>query len=162
VRDFQLGYNGTVPSINFDQPAKDAFKKMKELNVSSVAVLNSQGKLYGNLSATDLRVLGADTSFYMNLSKKIEDFMKDIPPNPIFGLNPIFVRPSDNLRLVVRKFVDSGVHRLYLVEEGFELIGVITLAEFIKLLLRCCDEKAITSPPRTPAAIGSSNSSSSQ
>jgi len=53
--------------------------------------------------------------------------MKLVPPHPLFGLNPIFVRPSDSLRMVFRKFVDSGVHRLYVVQDTFEIVGVISV-----------------------------------
>jgi len=100
VRDFQLGVKNEVYSVSFKAPARDAFTLMKEKQVSAVAVLDSYNRLYGNMSATDLRVLGAETSFLSLLSLQVEKYMEFIPPNPVFGLNPIFARPTDTLRVV--------------------------------------------------------------
>lgn len=44
--------------------------------------------------------LGHDGSNMKALQLTMKEFMKLIPPNPIFGLNPVFVRPSDTLRMV--------------------------------------------------------------
>jgi CBS domain-containing protein len=148
VRDFQLGFKNAVARISKDAKAKDAFKLMKELGVSAVAVVTDQDKLYANLSATDLRSIGYDTALFGKVMDSVESYLKLIPPNKVFGVNPVFVRPADDLRQVFRKFVDSGVHRLYVVEDVFNIVGVISLVDVIRLILRSCDERSIASPPR--------------
>jgi len=147
VRDFQLGYKNQVHRISKDSNAKEAFSMMKELGVSAVAVVTDNDKLYANLSATDLRSIGYDTSLFGKLTDSIEAYLKLVQPNKIFGVNPVFARPADDLRLVFRKFVDSGVHRLYVVEDVFTIVGVISLVDVLRLILNCCNEKSVTSPP---------------
>lgn len=37
---------------------------------------------------------------FSKLDLTVKEFLEEIPPNPVFGLNPIFARPSDDLGMV--------------------------------------------------------------
>jgi len=135
IRDTSMGEQKEVIQIHKDQTMKEAFTKIKESKISGIAVVSEFDSLYGNVSASDVKMVGMKSDIFMKLNQTVEEFLTNIPPNPAFGLNPVFIRPSDSVKILARKFVDSGVHRIYLVGEMMKLIGVISLIDFIIFLV---------------------------
>jgi len=68
VQDIKLGYK-EVLSIRSDNSAIEGFNIIKEKKVSGLAVVDGSGKLVGNLSATDLRNVGADINLISRVFK---------------------------------------------------------------------------------------------
>jgi len=143
VKDTSMGAPRDVIQIHKKKSVKEAFTLLKDKGVSGIAVISDFGDLYGNISATDVKVIGLDPNMFMRFNDTIEEFLKSVPENSTFGLNPIFIRPSDTVRVLARKFVDSGVHRIYLVGEMLKVLGVISMIDFMKFLIQEAE------PPKT-------------
>jgi len=135
VRDTTMGVEKTVVQIHKRQTLKEAFTKIKETGVTGIAVTSDMGSLYGNISATDVKMIGMTQDMFMRFNQTVEEFLGTVPPNQAFGLNPIFIRPSDSVKILAKKFVESGVHRIYLVGDMFKILGVISLIDFIMFLV---------------------------
>jgi len=132
-----LGLDKSVIKIDKGKTTREAFKLILEHNISGIAVTGVFEELYGNISGTDFKIVfETNATDFELLDLTIEEFMKRIPPNPIFGYNPIFVTPQDSLKVLVRKFVDPGVHRIFVVHNVMKICGIISMIDFIKFLLQ--------------------------
>jgi len=109
--------------------------------VSGIAVTDAFNRLYGNISATDLNIIGPDYSAFDQLTLSVEEYMKAIPPNRIFGFNPIFIKLVDPLKLLVKMFVDSGIHRIYVVHNVMRICGIISMIDLIKYIIQVAAPK---------------------
>jgi len=138
VGETKLGTNSNVISINKSRTANEAFNLILENKVSGIAITGDFGDLYGNLSATDFKYIGGggpDAKTLDDLNLSIEEYMHKIPPNKVFGLNPIHIRAVDPFKVLIRKLVDSKVHRVYVVHTALRISGVISLIDIIKFIL---------------------------
>jgi len=135
VQEAGFVHNKEVVSINKSRPVKEAFQLILQHKVSGIAVTGDIDQLYGNISATDFNEIGRDEHFLETLNQPIEKFMKVIPPNPVFGLNPIFTTPTETILVLVRKFAATHVHRIYVVHNAMRICGIISLIDLIKYLI---------------------------
>jgi len=136
VEETKLGNTSNVVSINKSRTAREAFKLILDNKVSGIAITGDFDDLYGNLSATDFKYIGGPEAKSLDdLDLAIEEYMHKIPPNKIFGLNPVHIRPVDSFKVLIRKLVDSKVHRVYVVHSALKISGVISLIDIIKFVL---------------------------
>jgi len=75
VESLRLGYK-EVLSVQAEQKAIDAFDTIHDKRVTGLAVVDSSGKLVGNLSATDVRNIGANIDLISRVFKSVEEFLK--------------------------------------------------------------------------------------
>jgi len=74
VEELKLGRSPVV-CVSEDQMAFTAFTLMKEKNVSGVAVVDNEGKLIGNISSTDLKLVGFDMSYFEFLGRSVKEYL---------------------------------------------------------------------------------------
>ena len=65
----------TVISVKEDDSAFTAFELMVEKDIQGVAVVDSDGRLVGNLSIRDLKIVGADMSMFWRLQQSVSNFL---------------------------------------------------------------------------------------
>jgi len=110
----------------------DAFLKMQEDNLSSIAVIDGS-VLVGTLSSSDLRVLlNYD---FPRLLYSVQEFLASIRKEQ--GKKADFIihcSPEANFKEAVRLAMDNHVHRIYIVDERMNPKGVISLSDIIKEL----------------------------
>jgi CBS-domain-containing membrane protein len=124
----------------------DAFVAMNDVKRSALAVTNEQGVLVSNLSASDLKEVGYDLDLYLRLFDTVQDFLKkksvnrNVGPsevNPGIGLPPpIFLGTGNKILQALEVFTRFKVHRIYLVQNEYRPIGVITPAEVLGVFSR--------------------------
>jgi len=129
--------DGTVQSIihltsgaeyvETDTKVADALKLMIKKGISEVAVVDSGGKLVGNLVASDFRKF----SVY-NFSKINESVSKFMSPDPN---SVVTVDPNASLRTIVQKFVNTKTPVIWIVDSQTRPTGCITLKSISKLIL---------------------------
>ena len=141
--------------------AIEAFKIICDNQVSGIAIVDSNGKLVGNISASDLRVIffilfvsffffdfflflvqqqvGYDGKLMSKLLLSVQDFAKLIPKNTDFP-GPYCVRKTATVYDVVEIIRESRTHRVYVVDDEKHPIGVISLIDIIDLMLRSVDQ----------------------
>lgn len=148
----ELGVGSTnVITINGDELVIDALQKMHGEGVSSLAVVDSNNMLLGNISIVDVRLLtkSSQSSLLKNTCKQ---FLTVILSNR--GLAdgkdsfPIFhVTAESTLGRTIAKLVATNAHRLWIVQPpkegqsfmggvGGVLTGVVSLTDIIYLLAK--------------------------
>jgi len=131
VGALRLGYCDVI-TINQNEKTVEAFKKMHNAGVSAVAVVDDNGILVGNVSNTDLKVIGYDAALLSHLFIPITEFLSKLPHNEVIS-GPIAVTPQSTFEEVVLKLQLTRVHRVYVVEAG-KPIGVISGLEIIQAI----------------------------
>jgi len=136
IEEMKIGSKEVV-GISKNTTIRIAFALIVKHKVSGIAVTGEFGELWGNISATDLKYMKDNsTQFQEHLNLTVEEYMTKIPPNYVFGYNPIFIRPVDPFKVLIRKIVDSKIHHIYIVEDAFKILGIISLIDLLKYILQ--------------------------
>jgi len=106
----------------------DGFLLMDKHKVEALAVTDNSGKLIGELSAANLRGLGADIFTRMELS--VEEFIKG-------HRLPETCQPAARLKDVITQLARTGSHRLWVVDAEAKPIGIVSLTDVMKALMLC-------------------------
>jgi len=131
VSDLKLGLKEVI-SIESDQLTVDAFRTIYDKKVLGVAVVE-HGKLIGNISASDIKsVLNEDMSGWENLYIPCRNFVRDVLKMTKLHIVCTF----SSLDEVFCKFGSSKAHRLYVVDDDFKPIGIISLVDALEALRR--------------------------
>jgi len=116
-----------VCTVSQDLNTLKALSIMRKLRVSGIGIVDHEGKLTGNLSASDLMGL-KENNFHL-LTSPILIFLEKIH-HEIKA--PVFVFPSESMQSLLLKFVIHNVHRVYIVDQKMIPIGVVTMTDIIK------------------------------
>jgi len=108
----------------------EVIKFMNDNQISGVPLVDDIGKITGNFSATDLLNL-TEVNFPL-LTLSVSEFLFRVNG---FLKPPIVCRRSDTVETLLLKMACYGVHRIYVIDEYFVPIGVITLTDIMKFLL---------------------------
>eukprot|EP00656_Telonema_subtile_P013641 TRINITY_DN1692_c0_g1_i5.p1 TRINITY_DN1692_c0_g1~~TRINITY_DN1692_c0_g1_i5.p1 ORF type:complete len:163 (-),score=36.68 TRINITY_DN1692_c0_g1_i5:128-616(-) len=141
VRSRGLGdvYKRQVVSVTHTTPAIEAYKRMETEKVSGAAVLDEQGRVVGNLSASNLRGIRRDQLAQLLLH--VKDFL-DLQQRQRHGVVheeqlPCFVvHQGDTLSELLQAFTCNRVHRLYVVDADGAPLAVITLTDVMNFLAK--------------------------
>jgi len=125
LKDLSLE-SGPVLSILKGKPLIDAFTNIVETRFSGLAIIDEQGKLVNNISASDLKGVTKDT--FWKLELPIEQILGERQKLP-----PLTCKPQDTLGDVIQKLVDCRVHRIYVVDSSNHPTNVITLTTILKV-----------------------------
>jgi len=131
----------SVESINMKEFVIEAFKRIWEKQISGLAVVNDEGILVGNISASDLLRTHTSPSGeiihdlyqpikkFLNIRKDIKDrvMMMDLPE-----CKPIAVSSTDTLETSLIKCLDSHIHRVFIQDNKGKPVGVISLSDIIR------------------------------
>jgi len=110
---------------------KDAFIRMRDEQLLGLAVVDNNGKLSGNISASDIKVIGLDATLISKLNNSIANII-GLTQNK---LKPVTVSPHLSIHDVFKKFSDEKVHRMY-VEERKELAGCIQMTDILDIVIQ--------------------------
>ncbi|KAI9106067.1 hypothetical protein DFS34DRAFT_574486 [Phlyctochytrium arcticum] len=111
-----------------NQSALDGFKIITEKKVAAVPVLDGDGKIVANLSASDLR--GITRIGLSDLKKPVLEYLKSTSKQVKL---PVVITPEDSLKSVLHLLVDHHIHRVWVVEKSEDLrpIGVISQSDIL-------------------------------
>lgn len=133
-------YTGMV-TVQADAPVIYAFNIMHDGAVSSVAIVDKEQNLVGNLSIADVALVTNSRQSPL-LQQSCRHFLTVILENRglIDGKDPVpvfFVERTSTLRKVIAKMVATRAHRLWIVEQAPDpttsgkLIGVVSLTDIL-------------------------------
>jgi len=121
-----------VVKVNINHIAIEAFKLMVEHKVSAVAVVDDDNHLISNISARDIRTIATDQKVISGLFTPIRNFLLAVYSERILETSPaISCSTKDTLGIVLRKLAVSKVHRVYVVDHAYSVIGVISLSDIL-------------------------------
>lgn len=104
---------------------KAAFQKMQSHRSSGLAVIDNNGHILGNISQSDLKVIGTEGENINNLFVKLNEVrsFKQV----------ISVGLGTTVGEAFKMLLENSIHRLYIVENN-RAIKVITYLNLIKLM----------------------------
>jgi len=130
-----------VKSIQETDKCIDGFNRMVEFNVQGLAVLDKNGKLVDTLSVRDLKHVSSDGRLFWRLYQPAVDFLKKVREAEQDSTKVKYVlqfaTEDETLGQVIRKLVQSNLHRLFLVDENQKPIGVVSLKDVLFDILQC-------------------------
>jgi len=115
-----------VITTNIHDSILIAIENIVENAASCVGVIDSQGKLVGNLSASDFKGLYREEfpSFLLNIGDYLE---KHSPAS----LNPICCTESTTLLQVIEEMRENNIHHLYVIDD-FKPVSIISATDILK------------------------------
>ena len=121
-----LGLNTTddLVTISNSETVFSALKKIKEASVSSLAVVDAEGKLIADLSATTLRGLVLDR--FPLLLQSVGDFLTAHKPDAVA---PMTATAETSFADACTTMASNGIHRLWCVNESGAPIGVFSTTD---------------------------------
>jgi len=134
VDKLKLGFK-EVLSIDTRQKALDAFNLIYDKSVSGVAVVD-EGQLVGNISASDIKNIGAGAELLSRVFLPADEFLKLAPKVTQAVSGPYCVRPDAKFEAVVTQIVLTKSHRIYVINEFEKLIGVISLGDVLQMVVQ--------------------------
>ncbi len=117
---------------------EDAEQLIATYRISGLPVVDGEGQLVGVLSRTDLLLDGGPA-----LSKLVRGHASGLRVGELMSTPPITVGLTATLAEAARIMVDERVHRLVIVNEQDEPIGVLSATDFVTLIA----DRAPTRPP---------------
>jgi len=127
-----------VRSIDKKQRAIDAFKIIYENKVTGVAVVDGKD-LVGNISTTDVRLMGSNIENLSRLFWPAEEYIRlnQKPAEDQVIPTPYCVVKNSTFEEVVMKLHLTRTHRVYVIDEISKApIGVISLTDLLDALVK--------------------------
>lgn len=129
---------GTRPVITVpdSSTAAEVFKTIATKNLSGIGVVDPHGKLVGNTSGSDMKmVLQSPKADLLELS--IREYLVEIRRSQAKTTAPIVtVQPSDTLQRVVAKLKATGMHRVFATDSDHRPLAVIAITDVLRALLK--------------------------
>eukprot|EP00055_Hartaetosiga_balthica_P005373 m.15649 g.15649 ORF g.15649 m.15649 type:complete len:462 (+) comp4506_c0_seq1:36-1421(+) len=125
-----LGEQGTLFTVGVDEPLRVAFEKIKSRDISAVPVLDDEGKICGNISARDARLIVSSSKIYKLLDMPIKTYL-DVVTEGVEH-SAITCKPSDKLQTIISQLVRSRIHRIYVIDEKGCPLRVVSLRNVLK------------------------------
>jgi 5'-AMP-activated protein kinase regulatory gamma subunit len=124
-----------VVSVTMNESVFDAFLKLKTNRVTGIAVLDNDSALAGNFSANDVKAVGLD-NLYGQLQQPIGELMKQASELFEKPFRALYCQTTDTLLQVLQTLTREQIHRLYIIDNNKQLLGIITLSDVIGVLDR--------------------------
>jgi len=127
---------GSAPVIALEEslPAIEAFRIMDSKRITGMAIVNTAGRLVGNISARDLKAFVKHIDFD-RLMQPIGEFVSDLRKADLSDSKSptISLFPDATFEHVVAKLVATRVHRIFVVdnEERYAPVRVISLVDIL-------------------------------
>eukprot|EP01114_Cavostelium_apophysatum_P021353 TRINITY_DN742_c0_g1_i1.p1 TRINITY_DN742_c0_g1~~TRINITY_DN742_c0_g1_i1.p1 ORF type:complete len:353 (-),score=87.98 TRINITY_DN742_c0_g1_i1:51-1040(-) len=129
LKDLNVGLKGVI-TIRKKNKVIEAFKLIHKSKISGVAVVN-HGVLIGNISASDIKTIGATGSYVSRLFVSIKEFLK------LNGSGEVaYVTPNATYHEALKKMVDLKFHRLYVCDDKKVPLGVLSYGDLLEALIQ--------------------------
>lgn len=142
IYDLGLPFMSTdeVISIQSNELILEAFKRMRDYHIGGLPVVEGPNrKIVGSLSIRDIRYLLLQPKLFSNFRQlTVMDFMNTVAaPSDNTGkvITPITCKPDSSLGTVIHTLASNSVHRIYIVGDADEVVGVITLRDVISCFI---------------------------
>jgi len=137
----KLGLLGEVVTVSAQEPVINVFSELYMRGITGMGVVDSNGKLIGNVSASDLR--GLQWFDFASLTLSVQDFLTSAKARTVarechsMHMRVVELHPSSTLEELITVFANSRVHRVYICEEKIP-VGVVTLTDVLSVFAIHC------------------------
>merc|ERR1712146_835282 len=98
---------------------------IQEHGISAVPVVDEEGKLCGNVSARDARLIVSSTKIYRLLNMPIANYLDVVTDGA--ERSAITCSPFDTLESVIQTLTSNKIHRIYVVDKDNHPQRVVSL-----------------------------------
>jgi predicted transcriptional regulator len=130
LRELDLGSRKPI-TLNQSVAAREAFNKIHDEGREGIALVDNDGKLVANLSASNIKGIRRQSFHLLQLS--CDEFLLRDRRRGWWSL-PICVNLDNTLEHVVLQFVVTQVHRLYIVDNEGKPTGEVTPTDVLHQL----------------------------
>jgi len=113
-----------VVTVTPETDVTHAFKKMLDHKITSMPVVNHQGKLVGIFSEKDGMKIVVECAYNQSMAGKVGEFMTD---------NPVVVQSEESLVDVAAKFLNSTIRSFPVFQNG-DMVGIISRVDVMRAL----------------------------
>jgi len=144
IENLKIG-SPNVISISENELAFKAFQLMDEKRVNGLAVVDDAGKLVGNFSVSDVKLIGWNADYWNLLGFPIKEYLQQLSNHPKSVIRDynfwtidkpqnvvLKCKPSDSLSSVIRMMCFFKVHRVYVVDSTSKPVSVISMYDIIQ------------------------------
>jgi CBS-domain-containing membrane protein len=128
-----------VFSVQMEAMVVDALEVICKNGVSSVAVVDQKGHLFGNISLSDIKHVlqhHKQSLLYASCAQLVAHVKMDQGAKTGQDTVPVFdIHTNNTLRLAMRKVAATRAHRLWVTDQQGYVEGVVTLTDIIQLIL---------------------------
>ncbi len=135
-------------SVKPEMPLKEAIKILADKHISGLPVVNNDGKLVGIVSETDLMwqesgvtpppyiMLLDSVIFLENPARYEKEIHKALGETveEVMTKNPLTITPEKPLSEAARIMHERKIHRLPVLDENGQMIGILTLGDIIRAM----------------------------
>jgi len=136
IHDLNIG-SKPVFGVPKDTPTIETFRLMDNKKISGIAVVDENGRLVGNTSASDLKLFLKTPSIEL-LQMPIMNFLNKIRQESIDITAPtITCKSSDTLALSIGKIFSTKVHRIFIAddESGYKPIACLSITDILRYIV---------------------------
>ncbi|XP_049849026.1 uncharacterized protein LOC126317091 [Schistocerca gregaria] len=126
--------HSTTHFVNQNVTISKAFELCRAHHMNGVGVVDDEGKLIGNVSASDMRnVQNYTVDDIVKFCSKPCAWLKVYAAKECYPI-PISVSPDVNINDVLNLFVGTRIHRVYVIDQDKKPLSVIQLGDIISLI----------------------------
>jgi len=136
-----------VITVNLSTKVCDAFRQMRDWGVSAIGVVDdvpekgktgAVAKLVGNISATDVKLLGYDLRYFKALGFSTNEYLGAVMPKDHASGEVVCVKEggNDTMGDIIGKLVENHIHRLYVIDNEGKPVGVISMTDILLALVK--------------------------
>jgi CBS domain-containing protein len=115
--------------VNSDTDVNLAYERILELDISSVAVVDGQGKMVGVLSRSDLIKVGARQAGSAYRAPLLT--LPNREARQMMTAPPLTITPDQSLKMAAQLMVQKRIHRVYTVDAEGRPTGVISTRDLM-------------------------------
>jgi len=148
IADLNLA-RGPMVTVSTTTRVLSALKEMFNQGVPAVGIVLESGRLIGNFSASNLKGIKSDE--FVSLHMSVIDFLHNqrFKERPLLtkmthakALHPATIFPQDTLEHAILMMTASRVHRLWVVKDDLKPMGVLTIADLLRVVI-CADMELV-------------------
>jgi len=123
-------FRPSIMSMSGDSPAIEGFRKLGRNKFGAVAILDSEGTLIGNLSASDLR--GVAVEFLIKtILRPAKNFLQLVKGRD--DAAPVVAKMEDSLGSVVQKLIENHMHRVWIIDGQGKLDSLVSWSDICRI-----------------------------
>lgn len=124
-----LGLGGEAPlSVKTTDSVLRTIHLLETSGLSAAALVEKDGKLCGNFSASVLRGLYADK--WPSFLERVDDFLQRHSPD---SLQPICVYRTATFLTVCQELTKAKVHQIYVIDADYKPVGIVSLTDIMRV-----------------------------
>jgi len=136
-----------VKTLSEDDTLDQVIQALAEMHIGAMPVLNTEGRMVGIVSRSDVLELEAETPDRDERDRIFEQTVA----RDIMTVRPLALAPDADIRQAAQQMLYAGVHRIF-VEEGGKLVGVLSQTDIIEAVANGRLREPLTGAPAPFAA----------